>query len=381
MYELSVIIVNYNAQHFLQLCLDALATALENIKAEVIVIDNQSNDDSCRIIQEQYPEVKLIVNAENEGFGKANNRAAALAKGKHLLILNPDTIVPKETITASLSILNKDTTIGGIGVKMLDGSGRYLQESKRGLPTPTVAFYKAFGLTQIFPKSKRFARYYLGHLSADISTDVEVLAGAFMLIPKRVYQQCKGFDEDFFMYGEDIDLSYRITQAGYRLHYLANTPIIHFKGECASHDALWTARFYEAMTLFSNKHFASQNKLLNHLINLGILLRKKLVKNNTTPCLNIKPQDINLSVVTNAPLSEKIKEQLAHFKSYHIVNLSMLSIEDENLLFMPDIDKQSAINWMKTKGTSKHFFWTPNDLSFILISPDSQSKGEIIRYA
>ena len=261
MCDLSIIIVNYNAQHFLQLCLDTLESALQRINAEVIVIDNVSNDNSCAMLQQNYSWVKLIKNTKNVGFGKANNQGAKIATGRHLLILNPDTIVPENTLLESLKQLDKNPGIGAIGVKMLDGSGRFLPESKRGLPSPKVAFYKAFGLTRLFPRSKTFARYYLGHLSPDENNDIEILAGAYMMIPAHIYHECGGFDEDFFMYGEDIDLSYRISQMGYRILYLAKHPIIHFKGESTSRDAQWAQRFYGAMTLFSKKTLCQQRKI------------------------------------------------------------------------------------------------------------------------
>jgi len=376
MLDLSVIIVNYNASYFLQLCLDALAPALKGFDAETFVVDNQSDDDSCRVIKEKYPWVRLIENESNEGFGKANNRAIAMAKGKHILLLNPDTIVQRATLQQSISILQRDVKIGAVGVKMLDGSGVFLPESKRGLPTPEVAFYKAFGLASLFPHSKRFARYYLGHLSSDVEQEVEVLAGAYMMCDADLLKACGGFDEDFFMYGEDIDLSYRMTQRGYHIYYSAEYPIIHFKGESAGRDAAWAKRFYDAMHLFSEKHFAQQGWLWSQVLNLGIRLRK---------LISIRPKELvehpdfasmRLMVLGHAEDLQPWAKLTMQFKSViqqGLVNYNMASCDA--VLFLPDVDAQVQINFMQEYAGKKQFFFASDD--FILTSPSSVSQGEI----
>lgn len=273
--ELSIIIVNYNVQYFLENCLNSVFRAVEQIEAEVIVVDNNSVDDSLSMIRNKFPQVKVIANSDNKGFSKANNQAIQIAKGEKILLLNPDTVVKEDTFEVCLNFFNKHPKAGGLGVKMLDGKGQFLPESKRGLPTPEVAFYKIFGLSQLFPKSKRFSQYHLGHLSENQNHSIEILSGAFMMIRKNVLDQIGLLDENFFMYGEDIDLSYRITQAGYKNYYLADTSIIHYKGESTKKSSInYVFVFYRAMAIFAKKHFSQQNAaLFSTLIHIAIYLR------------------------------------------------------------------------------------------------------------
>lgn len=273
--ELSVIIVNYNVQFFLENCLHSVINAMKGIEGEVIVVDNNSVDGSLKMLQQKFPEVKVIANQENLGFSKANNQAIKEAKGKFILLLNPDTVVEEDTFKICVDFFNSNPNAGGIGVMMLDGKGNFLPESKRGLPTPAVAFYKIFGLSTLFPKSKRFSQYHLGYLPKDQNHEIEILSGAFMMIRKEVIDQIGMLDENFFMYGEDIDLSYRITQAGYKNYYLANTSIIHYKGESTKKSSInYVYVFYRAMAIFAKKHFSQTNaKLFSFLINLAIYLR------------------------------------------------------------------------------------------------------------
>ena len=273
--KLSIIIVNYNVQYFLENCLNSVFQALKSIEAEVFVVDNNSVDGSLSMLKTKFPQVKLIANKENQGFSKANNQAIRQAKGELVLLLNPDTVVEENTFEVCLNFFNQNQKAGGIGVKMLDGKGHFLPESKRGLPTPKVAFYKIFGLSSLFPKSKLFGKYHLGHLSKNENHNVEILSGAFMMIRKSVLDDIGLLDESFFMYGEDIDLSYRITQSGYTNHYLADTSIIHYKGESTKKSSInYVFVFYRAMAIFAKKHFSHKNaQLFSRLINLAIYLR------------------------------------------------------------------------------------------------------------
>jgi len=278
MASLSVIIVNYNVQFFLENCLHSVFQAMKQIDGEVIVVDNNSVDGSVKMLKERFPEVKLIANRENLGFSKANNQAMKEAKGDYFLLLNPDTVVEEDTFEKCVSTFEDNPKVGGIGVMMLDGKGNFLPESKRGLPSPAVAFYKIFGLSTLFPRSKRFSQYHLGHLSKDENHEIEILSGAFMMLRKSVIDQIGMLDESFFMYGEDIDLSYRITQAGYKNLYLADTSIIHYKGESTKKSSInYVYVFYRAMAIFAKKHFSQTNaKLFSFLINLAIYLRAAL---------------------------------------------------------------------------------------------------------
>ena len=276
--KLSIIIVNYNVQYFLENCLNSVFNASAGIDMEVIVVDNNSVDGSLKMLAEKFPQVKLIANKDNKGFSKANNQAISVATGDLVLLLNPDTVVEENTFKLCSDHFEKHSDTGGLGVRMLDGKGNFLPESKRGLPTPKVAFYKIFGLSTLFPKSKRFGQYHLGHLSKDKNHEIEILSGAFMMIRKAVLDQIGLLDESFFMYGEDIDLSYRITQAGYKNYYLADTSIIHYKGESTKKSSInYVFVFYRAMAIFAKKHFSNKNaQLFSSLINIAIYLRAAL---------------------------------------------------------------------------------------------------------
>ena len=276
--KLSIVIVNYNVSYFLEQCLKSVYKALEGIEAEVFVVDNDSKDQSVSMLKAQFPQVKLIENKHNPGFSIANNQAIREAKGEYILLLNPDTVVEENTFHKSLEFMGEHPDAGGLGIKMIDGKGNFLPESKRGLPTPWVAFYKIFGLSTLFPKSKKFARYHLGHLSKDENHEVEILAGAYMMMPKKVLDEIGLLDETFFMYGEDVDLSYRISQAGYKNYYLADSSIIHYKGESTKKGSLnYVMVFYKAMIIFAEKHFSgTYAKFFSLLIHFAIYLRAGL---------------------------------------------------------------------------------------------------------
>lgn len=254
--DLSVIIVNYNVKYFLEQALLSVRKASTNLSVEVFVVDNNSVDDSVPMVKEKFPEVKLIANKDNPGFSKANNQAMRQAQGKYFLLLNPDTVVEEDTFDKCFAFMEKHPEAGALGVKMIDGSGNFLPESKRGFPAPMVAFYKMFGFSKIFPNSKKFNRYHLGYLDQDENHEIEVLAGAFMFLRAAVLEEVGLLDETFFMYGEDIDLSYRIVKAGHKNYYLADTTIIHYKGESTKKGSLnYVRTFYNAMIIFARKHF------------------------------------------------------------------------------------------------------------------------------
>ncbi len=257
--ELSIVIVSFNVRYFLESCLYSVFKALEGVEGEVIVVDNNSVDGTLRMLGEKFSQVKLISNRENTGFAKACNQGIAVARGRYVLLLNPDTLIEETTLVKSIRFMDEHPDAGALGVKMIDGKGKFLPESKRALPTPAVAFYKIFGLGSLFPRSKTFNRYYLGHLDENKTHAVEVLTGAFMLLRKEVLDKVGGLDEDYFMYGEDIDLSYRITQAGYKNYYFPETTIVHYKGESTKKGSLnYVVLFYKAMLIFADKHFSRQ---------------------------------------------------------------------------------------------------------------------------
>lgn len=273
--DLSVIIVNYNVKHFLEQCLYSVKKAITGLAAEVIVIDNNSSDGSVAYLQPAFPFVQFILNTENTGFGRACNQGLALASGEKILFLNPDTIVPEDCFTSCIVFFESHPGAGAIGIRMLDGSGKFLKESKRSFPEPMTSLYKLAGLARLFPKSRVFSNYHLGYLDENQSHEVDVLAGAFMMIRKEVLDKTGGFDEIFFMYGEDVDLSYRIQKAGYKNYYFAGSSIIHFKGESTAKGSLnYVRMFYNAMSTFVRKHYGgSKAGIFNFLIHLAIWLR------------------------------------------------------------------------------------------------------------
>jgi O-antigen biosynthesis protein len=273
--KLSIVIVNYNVKHFLGQCLNSVKRAIEGIQAEVFVVDNASSDGSPAMVKEGFPWVKLIASSVNLGFSKGNNLAIEKAVGEYVLLLNPDTVVAEDTFVKCIAFMDARKNAGALGVRMIDGKGNFLPESKRGLPTPSVAFYKTFGFSKLLPKSKTFNRYHLGFLSEHETNEADILSGAFMFMRKEVLDKIGLLDEAFFMYGEDIDLSYRIIKAGYKNFYFADTTIIHYKGESTRKGSLnYVKVFYNAMIIFARKHFSgNQSGLFSLFINLAIFFR------------------------------------------------------------------------------------------------------------
>jgi len=264
---LSIIIVNYNVRYFIEACLHSVEKACKNIEAEIIVVDNASTDDSASVLPTLFPNVDFIWNEANLGFSKANNLAIKKAKGQFILFLNPDTIVPEDCFEKCLSFFSTNHDAGALGVHMIDGNGNFHKESKRSFPTPAVSFYKMIGLTNLFSKSPIFAPYYVGHLPENKTASVDVLSGAFMMISRKILERVVGFDEDYFMYAEDIDLSYRIKKTGFKNYYFADTSIIHFKGESTKKtNAKYVQDFYGAMKLFVLKHYQQQSFIKHSML-------------------------------------------------------------------------------------------------------------------
>ncbi|UEG50825.1 glycosyltransferase family 2 protein [Ferruginibacter lapsinanis] len=273
--QLSIIIVNYNVKLLLAQCLDAVLKACANINAEIFVVDNNSTDGSKDFFTGKFPSVQFIWNNSNVGFAKANNIALKRATGEYILFLNPDTIIPEDSLHKCIAFSKTKPTLGGLGVHMVDGNGNFLKESKRAFPSPLTSFFKLMGLANLFPHSKIFAKYHLGYLDEHSNHEVDVLCGAFMFHPKKVLDKVGSFDEQFFMYGEDVDLSYRIQKAGYKNYYFAETSIIHFKGESTKRgDLNYVKHFYGAMSIFVKKHYGGgKYRLFSIFIHVAIWLR------------------------------------------------------------------------------------------------------------
>lgn len=254
--DLSVIIVSYNVRHFLELCLNSVRKASAEISCEIFVVDNNSADGSCSMISREFPEAKLIINNVNRGFSAASNQALKLAEGKYILLLNPDTIVEEDTFTRCIGFMESHPEAGALGVRMINGKGRFVPDSKKALPTPKTAFFKIMGLARLFPKSALFNKYYLGNLDDLKTTEADILSGAFMFLRKEAVVKTGYLDEDFFMYGEDVDYCYRLLQAGYSNYYFPEARIIHFKGESTKKEDLNIfISFNRAMLTFVSKHF------------------------------------------------------------------------------------------------------------------------------
>lgn len=278
MHQLSIVIVNYNVKHFLEQVLYSVESASQNLDVETWVVDNNSVDGSMEMVEFKFPWVKTIINKENLGFSKANNQAILKSKSRYILLLNPDTVLQEDTLAKCIDYMDKNSDVGGLGVRMIDGKGCFLPESKRGLPTPKAAFYKMSGLAALFPKSREFGRYHMKYLSEWETNEVDVLPGAFMMLRNDVLAEIGLLDEQFFMYGEDIDLSYRITLAGYKNIYFPETTIIHYKGESTKKKSVnYVKVFYNAMVLFAQKHYSAQRAgRFAFWIHLAIYLRAAL---------------------------------------------------------------------------------------------------------
>ena len=310
--KLSIVIVNYNVKYFLEQCILSILESNVDFEMEIFVVDNNSTDGSQAYIQSNYPEVIYIENKENVGFASANNQAISQSKGEYVLLLNPDTVLGEHVLERVCRFMDEHPESGGVGVKMINGHGAFLPESKRGFPSPWTSFCKIFGLASIFPKSATFGKYHLKYLDENQIHEVDVLAGAFMMLRKNVLDKIGYLDETFFMYGEDIDLSYRIVKANFKNYYLPEK-IIHYKGESTKkNDMKYVKIFYEAMYIFFKKHYPSYGTFYSLFIYAGIYFRallaaaRRILKINTkTPPLTSK------HLFSHAELSyETIMEQM-----------------------------------------------------------------------
>lgn len=372
--QLSVIILNYNVRYFLEQCVLSVQKALSTIDGEIIVIDNNSSDDSCAMMKELFPNIKLIENKENLGFPKGNNIGVAQAKGEYICILNPDTVVAEDTF---LKILNskfkiQNSEIGIIGCKLIDGTGNFLPESKRGIPTPWVAFTKIFGLYKI---SNLFGKYYAQHLTENQSGKVDILVGAFMFMKRELYNDIGGFDENCFMYSDDIDLSYMALQKGKTNHYFHETTVIHYKGESTIRDEKYMKRFQEAMNFFYSKHF-KKSVVFNVFMKIGVyafsfikMNQSKDVKRTIDEYVIFSKDSLQLN------LNKKviILNDFSEFKNNS--NLNVEIIFDTKSFSYKDI-----INFMNCNKSKNLTFknYIPNS-NFIIGSNNSIDRGEIIR--
>jgi GT2 family glycosyltransferase len=342
--KLSVIIVNYNVKYFLEQCLCSVREAIKNIDGEILVIDNSSTDGSINYLKEKFPRVNFIANKENAGFAKANNAALKTAKGEFILFLNPDTILPENVFIECTRFFETNATAGVAGVRMIDGSGKFLPESKRSFPSLAVSFFKLTGLSALFPHSKIFGKYALGYLDENEIHEVDVLAGAFFFTRKKILDECGSFDESFFMYGEDIDLSYRIQQAGFKNYYLGNKTIIHFKGESTKKNSLnYVRMFFKAMSLFVKKHYHGAGAwIMNAGLQLAIILRA-IITVIATPFIFIAHLFHKKVRKKNARKIILIGDEIAAKKAQQIIAAQFSNTIFETISSFADIDLKKII--------------------------------------
>jgi GT2 family glycosyltransferase len=369
--QLSVIILNYNVRYFLEQCVLSVQKALENIDGEIIVIDNNSSDDSCEMMQQLFPNVKLIENKENLGFPKGNNIGVAQAKGEFICILNPDTVVAEDTFSKILNTKSWQLNTGIIGCKLIDGTGNFLPESKRGVPTPWVSFTKIFGLYKV---SNLFGKYYAQHLTENQSGNVAILVGAFMVMKRDLYNEIGGFDENCFMYSDDIDLSYMALQKGKYNYYFHQSSVIHYKGESTVRDEKYMKRFQEAMQFFYKKHF-QKSIVFDFFMRIGAMVFSLIKKNQSKEVKREIDEYIIFSkdsLQLNLNKKETILNDFSQFKND--LNAAIEIIFDTNSFSFKEIIE--FMNCNKSKNlTFKNYISKSN---FIIGSNNSIDRGEII---
>ncbi len=338
--------------HFLEQCLNSVFESAKHCETEVFVVDNNSVDGSCSMVKEKFPQVHLIENKTNYGFSYANNQAIKISKGGYVLLLNPDTVIEEKTLKTVCDFMDENPDAGGLGVKMIDGKGRFLPESKRGLPTPEVAFYKIFGISKFFPRSKKFGKYHLTYLDKEKTHVIDVLSGAFMLLRSETLEKTGYLDEDFFMYGEDIDMSYRITLAGYKNYYYPETTIIHYKGESTKKGSVnYVLVFYNAMIIFAKKHFSKKNAgLFSALINIAIYLRAavailyRFIRSIITPIIDAAVILAGFIIISPLWATYKLGDEDAYPRDVFVYALgAYIFIWLLSLLFLGGYDKPVKI--------------------------------------
>ena len=375
--KLSVVIVNYNVQYFLDICLRSVLKACANIPSEVIVVDNESSDNSCKHVRTHFPDVVLIANTENVGFSKANNIGVASAKGEYVLILNPDTIVGEHTFEEVLDVADTKPDLGALGVQLVDGTGTYLPESKRGIPSLQSTLYKMFGINT----AKN--TYYANHLSQTDFGKIDVLVGAFMLLKTKIYKQVGGFDEDYFMYGEDIDLSYKLLKAGRQNYYLGSSKIIHFKGESTRKDVRYLKHFHGAMEIFYKKHF-KKSFLMNVSMTIGIRLwfLAKYLKLSDAPIIINNRERILYVGKKKISIDKQMHKKLKfiQFNSYKKIEHFIKKNDVEEVWFDASfLSYQQIIKMISEFNSLRTIYKIHSDgTDYVIGSNSSDGRGEIV---
>lgn len=351
------------------LCLDSVTKAIENIEAEIIVVDNNSEDESCNLVEKNFPEVHLIKNTENSGFSKGNNKGVEKAQGEFLCILNPDTVVPEDCFINLFDYYQSLDKVGAIGVQLVDGTGEFLEESKRNVPTPKVALKKLFGNS---------STYYNYDLEKEDTGSTDILVGAFMFLKTDLYRQVGGLDEDYFMYGEDIDFSYSIKKAGFQNFYYGPTKVLHFKGESTTKDQVYLKHFFNAMYIFYKKHFKTYKtsfKLVKQSLKLTRFFEKLKLKSSKPGHQKFKQVYL---ISANRPLQACLKAKVN--SDVHLI--SEINSELKNALLVMDASHASykdCIEMMtRLKSKQNAFRIIPVKFNFMIGSESKYMKGEVI---
>ncbi|TRW24803.1 glycosyltransferase family 2 protein [Flavobacterium zepuense] len=382
--QLSVIILNYNVRYFLEQCVLSVKSALQGIDGEIIVVDNNSADDSCAMMRERFPDVQLIQNNENTGFPKGNNIGVAAAKGEFICILNPDTVVAEDTFTKALEFAKGKEKLGVIGAKLIDGRGKFLPESKMGVPTPWVAITKIARLYRFFPNTPLFNKCYAMHIGKNQTAEVDIIVGAFMIMKRSVYDEVGGFDENYFMYIEDIDLSYTILEKGMANYYFPQTAVIHYKGESTVKDGTYMKRFKNGMQLFYKKHF-SNSIFFNAAMRLGTLFFMVTKTNSDLPAK--KPQHYIL-FSQDESLKNAIEEKLIHkverHPAYHdniLAERPHSQSEHTEIILDNDLLTFGEIIAIMERFKENEYTYKikPAGTNYILGSNSSNDRGEVVK--
>ena len=387
--QISIVIVNYNVAPFLQQCIESVKAALKGMVGEIIVVDNASADASCEMLKALFPDVKLIANKENLGFGIANNQGVQIATGKYVLILNPDTIIAEDTLTKLFAFAEKNPEYGALGVPLHDGTGKFLPESKRNIPSAWVSLLKLMG---------NGSRYYAEHLAENESGNIDILVGAFMWMERKKYEEVGGFDEDYFMYGEDIDLGYKLLKKGYNNYYFTQTQVIHYKGESTLKDFKYLKHFHKAMRIFYKKHF-KVNVAYDFLMRGGILFwywvkyfqlkfQKSETKATSGEVLYIgndtdlleklqnyyQPQKIHTFSVCESRVISRF-DDLAHIEKILVTN------EISEIVFDYNSNSFSKIIFYMLQLSKYNLTYKihPKNADFIIGSNDKNSRGIVVK--
>ena len=380
--KLSVIIVNYNVKYYLDQCIRSVLRAFEVMKktsssdssvneevAEIIVVDNHSADGSVDYLEKRYPQmlypmVRFVRSAHNLGFARANNIAIRQSRGEYVLLLNPDTIVGEDALKASVDFMDAHEDAGAVGVRMLGAQGRRAMESRRGLPTPMVSFFKMLGFCNRWPHHRLFGKYYMGYLPWDEPCQIEVVSGAYCMLRRKALDEVGLLDEDFFMYGEDIDLSYRVLKGGYHNYYLP-VDILHYKGESTQKSSFrYVHVFYEAMLIFFRKHYSGMTFLLSLPIKTAIYAKALMA--------------------LVGMLSERMRKSLGFFApsaegAQHYVFVGSLEMQDACREIARRLGLDAEFHDSEVQEDKSEVTWSEKNDNVLVLDADSMSYADMLK--